>query len=372
MENETIEGMDNAQDQVQETAPEQQSEGSGLQFFDNTEEAAASLISDPQEEPEQFEESSYVDPEAAPAQEEVHEEQPDSQNQEEEYSDEEIEAAVLTFLSERLGREVEDLDSFSQPLEVDERLATIQRFVEDTGRSPQDWFAYQSLNPSEMDDMTAIRVQMATDYPNLSSDEIMTLVGSKYKTDEDLYSEDEVRLANLQLKMDAGRAREEIDGIRSEYLEPEVSDRQTDDSEPIADEAFISGLVDEVESMEGLEFDLGNGNSWTFGLEQNQLQEIFDNNSKLDNYFDPYIREDGSWDYDMLNSHRAVLNNIDQIVSAAYRQGQGDGQKGLVDRAANVGAVSPTQNTGQPNEASVPDQLKQIMMGGGSPMTFNI
>ena len=90
----------------------------------------------------------------------------------------------------------------------------------------------------------------------------------------------------------------------------------------------------------------------------------------LKNYFDPYVREDGSWDYDKLNSHRAVLENIDQIVSSAYRQGQSDGQRGLVDRAANVGSVAPTQNTNQPNEASVPDQLKQILMGGGGPMTF--
>lgn len=367
-----MEGMDNAQDQFQDTAPEQQSEGPGLQFFDSTEEAAASIISEPQQETQEYEESDYVDPEAASVQEDVYEEQPDYQDQEEEYSEEEIEAAVLAFLSERLGREIEDLDSFSQPFEVDERLATIQRFVEDTGRSPQDWFAYQSLNPSEMDDMTAIRVQMATEYPNLSSDEVMTLVNSKYKLDEDLYSEDEVRLANLQLKMDAGRARQEIDAIRSEYLEPEVSNERYDDSDPIADEAFISGLIQEVEALEGLEFDLGNGNSFTFGLEQQQLQDIYDSNSRLENYFDPYIREDGSWDYDMLNSHRAVLNNIDQIVSAAYRQGQSDGQRGLVDRAANVSAVTPTQNTGQPNEASVPDQLKQILMGGGSPMTFNI
>ena len=371
-----MEGMENAQEQVQDTAPEQQSEGPGLQFFDNTEEAAASLISEPQQETQEPEESDYVDPEAAPAQEEVQEEvqeeQPDYQDQEEEYSEEEIEAAVLTFLSERLGREIEDLDSFSQPLEVDERLVTIQRFVEDTGRSPQDWFAYQSLNPSEMDDMTAIRVQMATEYPNLSSDEVMTLVNSKYKLDEDLYSEDEVRLANLQLKMDAGRARQEIDDIRSEYLEPEVSNEEVDDSEIISDDAFIDGLIQEVEALEGLEFDLGNGNSFTFGLEQQQLQDIYDSNSRLESYFDPYIREDGSWDYDMLNSHRAVLNNIDQIVSAAYRQGQSDGQRGLVDRAANVSAVTPAQNTGQPNEASVPDQLKQILMGGGSPMTFNI
>lgn len=365
-----MEGMDNAQDQVQDTSPEQQSGGSELQFFDSTDEMLQSINSEPQQETREYDESDYVDPEAAPVQDEYHE-QPDYQDQEE-YSEEEIETAVLTFLSERLGREIEDLDSFSQPFEVDERLATIQRFVEDTGRSPQDWFAYQSLNPSEMDDMTAIRVQMATEYPNLSSDEVMTLVSSKYKLDEDLYSEDEVRLANLQLKMDAGRARQEIDDIRSEYLEPEVSNEGYDDSEPIADEAFIDELIQEVEALEGLEFDLGNGNSFTFGLEQQQLQDIYDSNSRLENYFDPYIREDGSWDYDMLNSHRAVLNNIDQIVSAAYRQGQGDGQRGLVDRAANVSAVTPTQNTGQPNEASVPDQLKQILMGGGSPMTFNI
>ena len=83
-----MEGMDNAQEQVQDTAPEQQSEGPGLQFFDNTEEAAASLISEPQQETQEPEESDYVDPEAAPAQEEVQEEQPDYQDQEEEYSEE--------------------------------------------------------------------------------------------------------------------------------------------------------------------------------------------------------------------------------------------------------------------------------------------
>ena len=56
----------------------------------------------------------------------------------------------------------------------------------------------------------------------------------------------------------------------------------------------------------------------------------------FDEYFDPYVREDGSWDYDMLSSHRAVIDNIDKIVSAAYRQGMGDGQRGIVDKAANV------------------------------------
>ena len=67
--------------------------------------------------------------------------------------------------------------------------------------------------------------------------------------------------------MDAGRARQEIDDIRSEYLEPEA----VDDSEIISDDAFIDGLS-RSRSTGGLEFDLGNGNSFTFGLEQNNCK----------------------------------------------------------------------------------------------------
>ena len=73
--------------------------------------------------------------------------------------------AVFDFLSERLGFEVnsyEDLLAEEQQQEtvLDERLEAIMDFVEETGRSPEDWFIYQQLNPSEMDDVTAIQVQM--------------------------------------------------------------------------------------------------------------------------------------------------------------------------------------------------------------------
>jgi hypothetical protein len=94
-------------------------------------------------------------------------------------------------------------------------------------------------------------------------------------------------------------------------------------------------------------------------------------NSRPENYLDPYIREDGSWDYDTFNSHRAVIDNIDAIVSSAYKQGQSDGQRGLVEKAANVSSPTPTQNTGQTREASIPDQLQQLISGGGA-MTFKI
>ena len=40
------------------------------------------------------------------------------------------------------------------------------------------------------------------------------------------------------------------------------------------------------------------------------IQESFaEKNARLDEFFDPYVREDGSWDYDTLNMHRAVIDN---------------------------------------------------------------
>ena len=158
------------------------------EIFDTPEQLAASMQQDaaPQVEaqPEQPAETPYVDPEPAPAEEpstleQIAEAQPQAeqpvqeavQQEEEDYSDEEIEAAVLTFMSERLGQDIESFDYFTQAQQpaIDDRVQAIADFVAETGRKPEDWFTYQSMNTTEMDDVTAMRVQYSQQYPNLSS-----------------------------------------------------------------------------------------------------------------------------------------------------------------------------------------------------------
>ena len=46
--------------------------------------------------------------------------------------------------------------------DLDPRIQVIADFVAKTGRSPEDWFRYQSLDPSEMYDRTVMRVYMAS------------------------------------------------------------------------------------------------------------------------------------------------------------------------------------------------------------------
>lgn len=352
-----------------ETQPEVQESSPGLQFFDNVEDLKRSLTSEPQQEaapvepasePQQVQETPYVDPEAAPTT------QPD-------FTDQDAERMMFQFMSEKLGREINSFDDFAQTevqqTQLDERVDAIARFVSETGRSPEDWFAYQRLNPSEMDDYNAVRVHMATEYNNLTADEVGTLMQGKYKLNPDIYSEEEVKMAQLQLKIDAQNAKEAIGRMRDSYKLPAEQQTQ-EDTDPIITEEWVSNMSREVDALTGLEFDLGNGKTWTFGLNDQYKSTLKEKNAKLDEFFDPYVRNDGSWDYDTLSSHRAVLDNIDHIISSVYKQGMSDGQRGVVTTAANVSAKSPVQSQA-PTSNPLTEQLRNIV-GDGNTMTFKI
>lgn len=287
------------------------------------------------------------------------------------YSDQDIEGAVVRYLSERLGRELnsfDDIQSLTQP-QFDERVKAIADFVSETGRDPQEWFAYQQLNPSEMDDLTVMRVQKALQYPNLSQDEINMLVNREYTINEDVMSEEDAQYTRLKLKMDAEAARNQVEEYRNKYSTPKTEVEQN--VEPFVDETWVQNMQKEVDSFEGLEFDLGNGNTFTFGVDDRYRSHLKQQNANIENYFDPYIRQDGSWDYDLLNSHRAVIDNVDNIVAAAYRQGLGDGQKGVVQRAANVSTTSPNNESMRSGKDPIVQQLEQII-GGNNKLTFNV
>lgn len=274
-----------------------------------------------------------------------------------------IEGTVLSYLSERLGREITNFDDLTpqqQESVLDERVEAIARFVQETGRDPQDWFRYQQLDASEMDDLTAVKLQMISDYQDLSNEELDILLGSKYKLDTDLHTEDEVKLSQLQLKMDAKAAREKISSLRDSYKAPVKSEAEVESNSPI-DDQWISNMRSNLDALDGVEFELGDGKSFTFGLTKEYKGQLAEKNARLDEYFDPYVNEDGSWDYDKLNMHRTVIDNIEMIVQSVYKQGMSDGQRGIVDKAANVSVKSPNQGSSQPGESSLAAQLRAAL-----------
>ena len=277
----------------------------------------------------------------------------------EQQEDVDVDGLVLGYLSETLGMDLNSIDDLKssiapQQAEIDERVKVIADFVEKTGRSPEEWFQYQAINPSEMDDLTAIKMSMTSEYSDLSPEEIDMLVGSKYNLDEDLYTEDEIKLSKLQLKIDANKSRQSIEQLRSNYELPAT--QQTEAVQSPIDDQWIEAMTNETNALEALSFDLPSG-EFNFGITDDYRGQLIDKNSNLETFFDQYVDQNGQWDYDTFNSHRALVDNIDAIAKSIYQQGLSDGQRKIVDQAANVSSQSPNVATGNNSGNNLEQQI---------------
>ena len=350
----------------QEVTPEGASEGASFEFIsdDVVQQAQQAQQAEPVEQPQEQQVADIQQESTEPVVENIenNESEVSQEAPEESYTDEEIEGAVFSYLSERLGTDINSFDDFSslqQESELDERVEAISRFVNETGRDPKDWLTYQQLDSSEMDDLTAVKFKMLSDYNNLNAEELDTLITSKYKLDPNLHTEEEVRLSKLQLKLDAKTAKDQIEKLREQYAAP-LEEEQQDYESPITED-WVYNMAQQLDELKGIEFDLPSGETFTFGLTDQYKVELGEKNVRLDEYFDSYVRKDGSWDYDKLNMHRSVIDNIDTIVQSVYKQGMADGQRGIVNKAANVSTNSPNQGVAQPESSPLADQLRNAL-----------
>ena len=285
---------------------------------------------------------------------------------------------ALQKLSERLNMKFDSFDQvseqFNRQADIDPRVAAINEFVTETGRSVDDWYKYQTLDTSEMDDQKAVRMQMEMDFPKLTSGEIDTLMNNKYKLDSERHTDEEVATSSVELKMQAEKARQSIEEIREAFRTPDPSQATEDEFMSPIDDQWVASMSKEVDNLDGISFDLPTGKTFTYGLADQYKDTLKEKNAKLESFFDSYVSDDGKWDYDLLNSHRAVTDNIDQIVSAVYRQGMSDGQRRVVQNAANVRPATPqaqkVDNNAEAQRSKIIDQLASAL-GGDKGMSFN-
>ena len=132
---------------------------------------------------------------------ELEEQEQSSLDTEDDISDQELNEMAISMVSEMLGYEDLTIEQLSEivnrepeepQLQIDERLQPILDFVEKTGRSPEDWFRYQQLNPSEMDDLSAVQLSVQTEYPELTPQEVSRLMNRKYKLEPERFEEEEI------------------------------------------------------------------------------------------------------------------------------------------------------------------------------------
>lgn len=358
-----VESTEEPQEAVEQTDVIENTETESTEVEEQTEEAVA------EEQAEEVVETPELNEEVDTALTE------DETTEEDNISDEEYEEILVQAVGEMLGLEgmskeqlLERLDTEQTPapVELDPAVKAIADFVEETGRSVEEWFAYQSLNPSEMDDVTVMKNNLQQQYPDLSDEDATLLLENKYKLDSDLNTEQDVRLGALQLKMDATNARKELESTRSKYLapvkneEPAAAPAPEEIESPITAE-WISAMSSVADDMEALEFNVGKDQSFAFGISDTYKSELKQSNAKMDEYFDQYISEGGDWDFEKLNVHRTILDNIENIVDAAFKQGLSQGTSNVVKQAVNPSNVNPNSSNA-PTSASSEDKVRQQIL----------
>lgn len=358
-----VESTEEPQEAVEQTDVIENTETESTEVEEQAEEAVA------EEQTEEVVETPELDEEVDTALTE------DETTEEDNISDEEYEDILVQAVGEMLGLEgmskeqlLERLDTEQTPapVELDPAVKAIADFVEETGRSVEEWFAYQSLNPSEMDDVTVMKNNLQQQYPDLSDEDATLLLENKYKLDSDLNTEQDVRLGALQLKMDATNARKELESTRSKYLapvkneEPAATPAPEEIESPITAE-WISAMSSVADDMEALEFNVGKDQSFAFGISDTYKSELKQSNAKMDEYFDQYISEGGDWDFEKLNVHRTILDNIENIVDAAFKQGLSQGTSNVVKQAVNPSSVNPNSSNA-PTSASSEDKVRQQIL----------
>jgi hypothetical protein len=358
------------------------------QSEETTQEVEETVQQDVQESPqEDVQEPVMEDTATEPQQEDVQEtfeqeeQEQSSLDTEDDYdvSDQELNEMAISMVSEMLGYEDLTIEQLSElvnnepeetQLQIDERLQPILDFVEKTGRSPEDWFRYQQMNPTEMDDLSAVQLSVQTEYPDLTPQEVNRLMNRKYKLDPERFDEDEIADSVLQLKIDATKARKDISSLRDGFTLPVESATTQGEIDSPFDESWYSSMQNETANLQGIDFELPNGKAFSYGIKDEYRQQLVDKNSRLEEFFDQYVEDSGSWNIDKLNMHQTVVDNIDEIVKNVYQQGLSDGQRKVVTNASNVQAQSPSSTPQQGGQDAQMERLLRELGGGTNVMNI--
>ena len=311
---------------------------------------------------------------------ETREEEYEQKNEEPEEDDADIYDsydATLDVLNEKYGTEYEDLDEMLDDLEgeqgqgyASEQIAELNRFVSETGRSPEDYFKTQTQNYDEMSDSEVIKEYLSLENPDLTQKEIDLFFDSTYKQNEDKYNSEDNELGKIHLKRDVAKARDELKELQEEYWSPnELSDTYSDEEieqmemeqrEQLED--FYDGMDKELEDIESLTFQINENESFDYKLTEEDKQVVGDALANLDDFFAPYMDEEGEIDRESLAVDMMAMKLQDKIVRSVASQYRSKGSEQVLRDIKNP-SFEPAKVTSNQGGSNIEKQISDQIFG---------
>tara|TARA_R100001163_G_scaffold65333_1_gene62156 strand:- start:2004 stop:3194 length:1191 start_codon:yes stop_codon:yes gene_type:complete len=285
---------------------------------------------------------------------------------------------TLSMLNETYGTEYEDLNELLDNLEgksdgqnfASEQMAELNRFVSETGRSPQDYFKTQTQNYDEMSEADVIKEYLSLENPELSQKEIDLFFDSTYKLNEDKYSPEETELGKIHLKRDVSKARGELKELQEEYWSPEksgdtYSDEELQNMEAEVDKAretFYNDMDEELDSIESLTFKINDNESFDYKLTDEDKQVVGEAMSNLDDFFEPYMDEQGNLDKESLALDMMAMKLQDKIVRSVASQYRSKGSEQVLQDIKNP-SFEPAKVTDNKGGGNIDKQISDQIFG---------
>lgn len=325
----------------------------------------SSLTNEPQEESEGYNE---VDQ--------------DDDNYQDDYYEDNNYDSTLDVLNEKYGTNYDDLDELLDDLEAsreseyaNEQVAELNRFVKETGRKPEDFFKTQTQDYDQMSDEQIIKEYLKVENPDLSNKEIDLFFNNTYRQNGEKYNEEEVELGKVHLKRDVSKARGELKELQEEYWSPlkdedgysqdELEKMEMEEERAISEykEGLYDAMDSELDDIESLTFDINdNGESFEYKLTEEDKQMVGESLSNLDDFFDPYVDDNGNWDTESLALDMIAMKLQSKIIRSVANQYRSQGTEQVLRDIKNP-SFEPTKVSQEKSGDSFISQISKEIFG---------
>lgn len=285
----------------------------------------------------------------------------------------------LGYINDEYETKFDSMDQFRNALKskqesdfANEQIASMNKFVKETGRSVNDYLRTQTVDYSKMSNEDIMMEHLRLSNPELSGKELQLYIESKYKMGEGKYGDSDKAMGKIELKKDAAQARQELTDWQNSYRAPAENDgMSSEEAEKIRGE-WIDNMTSEVNQMQSLTFDINDqGETFDFALNDEHKSSLADNNSNLSNFFDRYIDDNGKWDFDQLNIDMFIRDNFDQIIRSVANQYRSKGTEQVIKDIKNPTFNADPRTSQGGEDKSIIDKLDDQIFGGSGSLWNN-
>ena len=269
-----------------------------------------------------------------------------------EITEEEVEE-VTEQLQDEVTEAIEE--SIDKGIDLPENIQKVVDFMDETGGSLED---YVKLNTdyASLDENSLLKEYYQQANPLLDNEDINFLLEDKFSYDEDMDDERDIRRKKLNRKQELSKAKNHLDGLKSQYYSEikagskltteqnkavEFFNRYTKESEEAAkvterQTSRFKSASDKVfsDSFQGFDYNVGDKK---YRYKVKNAGEVKETQGDINNFIKKFLNEKNEMS-DAKGYHKSLFTamNADSVAQHFYEQGKSDAMKDSMARTKNV------------------------------------